>query len=382
MTDTTTLDTLLDQAWSRAYADTTESRDLALAVLDQAPAGSEAAAWAQWLLALAEVHSYNAPSARARLHPARETFIKLGDARGQAMCAELDAAMALQIGDPIRASLIHRALDGARGANYKAIDRFYAHQQRGCFARSLGQWDLALKHLDTAWETAELSGNAAAVALVRAQMGSLLLEYGRLDDAQTHCQAALALAQEVGARGVVTSTAASLIVIHDALGEYEASRAQAQFLLDHPHSQVPGSLARVAVPLALSYFRAGEADRAEAWLEAGSTVTPGDGDNAVFWAWLSARCLIQRGEARLAADLAERTLTAREGRSLPFHWALLLDTAAAAHEQLGHALQSLQHREAAKRLAAHFDAVPSGASRSGLATTAALLRDARHSVPA
>ncbi len=367
----------LQGAWTLAFVDTPESRRLARIALDGADLSTESAAWARWLLALADVKSLNAPSARAFLHPAREWFVKHESARGQAMCAELDAAIAMQTGDAIRASLIHRALDGASKQDMRALDRFYSHLQRGSFARSLGQWDVAARHFDAAWETAEISGNAGAVAVVRNLIGALQLEYGNLEDAETQCEASLAIARELGAADAVGAASANLIVIRDALGDFEGSRALAKAMLEGPQAQVPGSLGRVALPLALTYIRSGEFDRAEAWLEVTSgSASAGDGDGAVFWAWMTARCLIQRKQHAMAVDVAERTYAARKHRALPFHIGQLLETLAAAHEHQGNALKSLQCREEARRLTLGTY----GDAATGL--TGALQPDGRRSVPA
>jgi hypothetical protein len=378
MSEQKTPEQALQEAWSRAFIDTAGSRRLARQALEACDPASETAAWSRWLLALADVNTFNAPSARAFLYAARDWFVKHESARGQALCAELDAAMALQSGDAIRASLIHRALDGAGKQDMRAVDRFFSHYQRASFARSLGQWDLALRHLDAAWETAEISGNAGAVAVVRNQIGGMKLEYGHLDDAETQCEASLAMARELQSHEAVIAASINLIVIRDALGDFDGSRALAKALLDGPNDQVPGALARSALPLALTYVRAGEFDRADAWLEVSAGATAGDGETAVFWAWLTARCLIQRNEHAMAIDLCERVYAARKHRSLPFHLSQLLETLATAHGHLGHTLKSLQCREQVKRLS--LGTYAADAAEEGLLSLSAdPLSGARHS---
>lgn len=368
---------LLSQAWEHSFTDPARARQVAQRALDAAERGSTDAAWAFWLLALAEVQSLNAPSARARLHPARALFVQQGNGRGQALCAELDAAMALQIGDPIRASLIHRAIDIAPDPGFKAIDRFFGRQQRGQFARLLGQWSPALGHFAAARDAAQASGNDGALATALAQLGSLQLELGQLDDALASSEAALSLGRHCGARDAITTAVGSLIVIHDALGRPEASREIAGFAVEQPQLQSPGALARLAVPLALAHYRAGDIDRAEAWLEGGSTASPADGDTAVFWAWLSVRCLLQRGEHRYARDLAERTLMHRRDKSTPFHVVELLHAAAEACDAIGREDAARVHRDDARRLE---DASPS--VRRVVSAATGCLSDDRRSVPA
>jgi tetratricopeptide (TPR) repeat protein len=368
---------LLSQAWDQIHTDSVRATAAAQRALDAAGRGSEDAAWAFWLLALAEVQSSNAPAARARLHPARTLFVQHGCRRGQALCAELDAAMALQMGDPMRASLIHRAIDQAADPGFKAIDRFYSRLQRGLFARLLGQWGPALSHFASASEASRASGNEGAMATALAQLGSLQLEMGRLDDALSQGEAALSLARHCGARAAITTAVGSLIVVHDAQGRYEASRELATFALEHPQLQSPGALARLSVPLALSYFRAGDVDRAEAWLEGGSTAYAMEGDNAVFWAWLTVRCVMHRGEHRYARELAERTLLSRKDKAPAFHVVELLHAAADACDAVRRHDAAEAHRQEARRLEESTGLQP----RRTVTSTAGFLSDDRHSVP-
>ena len=369
---------LLSQAWAFSFADPSRARILGQQALDAAVRGSEDAAWAYWLLALCEVHALNAPLARARLHPARGLFVEHGSARGQAMCAELDAAMALQIGDPIRASLIHRAIDRAADPGFKAIDRFFGRHQRGVFARMLGQCNEALSQFLAAREAARASLNDGALATAMAQLASLQLELGQLDEALASGEAALSLARHCGARSAITTAIGSLIVIHDAQGRPEAARELATFATDHPQLQSPGAIARLAVPLALTLYRAGEIDRAEAWLEGGSTASTTDGDTTVFWAWVSVRCLLGRREHAYARDLAERTLLSRRQHSTPFHLIELLHAASEACAALGRNDAARAHLHDARQL----EAAAGLASRAPVSAAAAYLCGDRHSVPA
>lgn len=369
---------LLAQAWSWSFADPARAKLLGQQALDAADRGSEDAAWACWLLALAEVRAMNAPLARARLHPARALFIQHRCARGQAMCAELDAAMALQIGDPIRASLIHRAIDRAPDPGFKAFDRFLSRHQRGVFARMLGQWNEALSQFLAAREAAQASRNDGVIATALAQLGSLQLELGQLDDSMSNSEAALSLARHCGARDAITTALGTLIVIHDAQGRPAAASELASFAVEHPQLQAPGALGRLAVPLALAYLRAGDTERAEAWLEGGSTATSAEGDSAVFWAWVTSRCLQQRGEHAYARDLAERTLLSRREHSTPFHLIALLHAAADACTALGRHDAARAHQHSAKELEASVGLAP----RETLSPAAGYLSDDRHSVPA
>ena len=132
-----------------------------------------------------------------------------------------------------------------------------------------------------------------------------------------HDTTALALAEQTlaqararGARHAVTDAAAHLILLHHTAGRPEQALAMARYLTDHPQEQLPGALASVALHLALAFLDNGDIDRAESWLW-GDETTPAPHHEARdlhFWAWLCARCLIARGDANAARELAERTL--------------------------------------------------------------------------
>jgi tetratricopeptide (TPR) repeat protein len=369
---------LLAQAWDHSHADPARAKLVAQMALDAAERGSEQAAWAFWLLALAEVQAMNAPLARARLHPARGLFVEHGSKRGQALCAELEAALALQVSDPMRASLTHRAIDMAPDPGFQAIDRFYAQLQRGLLARMLAQWRAAAAHFASARDAAQASRNDGALATALAQLGRAQLELGQVDEAGASAEAALSLARHCGARSAMTSAAGSLIVVHDALGRHAEALKLATESLEDPQRQAAGGLGRLSVMIALAHLRVGEIDRADAWLEGGSSVSAIDGDNAVFWAWVLVRSLLQRGESRYARDLAERTLLSRREKAPPFHLVELLHATADACAAIGREDVAQVHRDDARCLEETLGL----RRRRELSPAAGYLPDGRHCVPA
>jgi diguanylate cyclase (GGDEF)-like protein len=336
-------------AWELAVHDVPAARAEAQKALEGVDAGSEAAAWAFWLLALADVHTGAIQSARARLQPARLLFVQHDSGRGQALCDELEALFALHAGDGERAREIHEAIDAAEDPGYLPFDRFLAHSARATTARLLGEHEWALTHFHDALEAAEECGNAGAHAVALANLGGMHLELFDLEDARIYSEKALNAARATGARSIVTSAAANLIVIHHAAGRTAQAIEAAEFLTENPQLQLPGALASAALPIALAHFAKDDIDRAEAWLEGGSTsATPGDA--TAFWAWLSARCLMRRGEHALARDLAERTLKACSSRELPYHQMKLMQAASETCEVLGDLGAALRNARQAQTL--------------------------------
>lgn len=374
----TDVEALLAQAWEHSHADPARAKLIAQMALDAAGRGTEQAAWAFWLLALAEVHAMNAPLARARLHPARALFVEHGSKRGQALCAELEAALALQVSDPMRASLTHRAIDMAPDPGFQAIDRYYAHLQRGLLSRMLAQWRAAVAQFAKARDAAQAARNDGALATAMAQLGRAQLEIGQLDEAWSSSETAWNVGRHCGARSAVITAAGSLITVHDALGRHGEALALATASLEDPQLQAAGGLARLSVMVALAHLRVGDLDRADAWLEGGSSSSTIDGDNAVFWAWAMVRSLLRRGECRYARDLAERTLLSRREKAPPLHLVELLHAAADACKAIGREDVAQVHRDDARRLEQTLALRP----RREVSPAAAYLSDDRRCAPA
>jgi tetratricopeptide (TPR) repeat protein len=322
-------------AWESCLLDAPLARAQAELALQRVQAGSENAAWAFWLQAWAEARLVSLAAARARLQPARLLFAQHESPRGELMCDELEAMLALYGGEHDRAHQLVQAIDSQPIIEGEAFDRFFAHSLRGALSRQGAQEASALPHLVAALDAARHSHNAGVRATALFQLAACEFELHRLEAALAHADAALDEARRCGARQVVTSAAGLLIVIHHAAGRTAQALDMAEFLVDHPQLQAPAALRRAAVPIALAYLAEGDLDRAEAWLEGGSLQHPVDGDNTLFWAWLSARCLLQRGEPRLARDLVTRTLATLGGPVAPYHPMWLARAARDACSALG-----------------------------------------------
>lgn len=356
MTDQRAQPEALAKAWASAFGGVAGGREQAQKALEAAPAGSLDAAWAFWLLALADARTGATDAARARLQPTRLLFVQQDCARGQAMCDELEALLCLQAGAVVRARAIHDGIDGADDPGYLPLDRYLAHDTRGRAARAADDPEWALTHFHEALTAAEESGVAGAHAAALDRLGAMHLALFDLEDARLHCEQALNIARAAGVRGVVTSAAANLIVIHHAAARPAQALEMASFLLDHPTLQAPGAVSGAAVALALAFYANGDLERAETWLEGGTPGTGTDAPTAIdaegtaFWAWLNTRCLLQRAEPTLARDLAVRTLAVQTRQGLPYHEMKLRQAAADACEAVGDFPAALYHLRQAQAL--------------------------------
>ena len=175
-------------------------------------------------------------------------------------------------------------------------------------------------------------------------LGGYHQELHNLEDARQLCEQALRLAREAGAKPMVATSAANLIVIHHAAGEAAQARAMAAFMLEHPEEMMPNAREQHALFLALGHLSAGEIEAAEAYLSCSEVGNRADGDSMTCWAWLKARCLLARGDAAGARAIAEQALQERERRRLRDRDHDLMElhrVAADACEALGDAVAAL-----------------------------------------
>ena len=338
----------LVNAWQAVCLEGPQARRLAQQALDSAPTGGTAAAWSFWLMAWAEARMLDLSTARGRLQTARMLFVQHEHDRGLAMCDEMEAALALHAGNARRAREIQQALDRPSEPKGSPLEAFVCSSLRALTARRLGEWDEAVSPALAAHEAAVSSGNLAAQATAACLRGAIAFDRFDLPAATQLTQSALELARASGARHLVTAAAGQLLVIHHAAGRASDAQDMAHFLIENPELQTPAALTRVAVPIALACHADGDLERAEAWLESGSSVHPVDGDNTSFWAWLSVRCLLQRKEPALARGLAERSLQAVSAFEPPYHPFQLARAAADACLALGDAPAAQQHEERAR----------------------------------
>lgn len=338
------------RAWELSYLDPLAARDIGRRL---AAAGGSTAVHGWLHVALAEVRIGDAVVALDALDLARAAFAATGDASGMALCDEVQAIALRRAGDPAGSARLQVAIDerGTLGAD--PMSRFIAHNSRAITAKQLGHVDESLHHFYAAGEAANATGWAGPRITALGNLGGYHQELHNLEDARQLCEQALRLAREAGARPMIATSAANLIVIHHAAGEPEQARAMAEFMLRNPGELMPNAREQHALYLALGHLSVGEIDAAENYLSSSEVGNRADGDSMTCWAWLKARCRLARGDAAGAHHVAEHALQERQRRQLrdrDYDLMELHRVAADACEALGDAAAALDRLRQAHSL--------------------------------
>lgn len=347
---------LLARAWELSYLDPQAARDIG----HQLAAGNSGLPRAEgWLhVALAEVRLAGSAIAQHALECARQGYLAadtdpVAQARGLALCDEIEAIERRRRGDYAGSAALQADLDLRQGFERDAMHAFIGHNSRAITNKLLGQPDSALRHFYAASDAAQRTGWAGPRVTALANLGGYQHDLYNLEDACRLSEQALAAAREAGATQATVTTAANLVVIYHAAGDMRQARAMTQFLLDHRDSWPPATLWRYAVPLALGHLAAGEIDAALIYMESGPAGTAADGDGMTGWAWVMARCLLARNDPRGARDVAESTLKHRQHLRLsdqPYDLMELHRALADACEQSGDVVAALRYLRQAHTL--------------------------------
>lgn len=341
----------LAAAWRLAYLDPPRARAAAQAALGLAAADSVEAGWAHWHIGLADVRTAGDHDIAASNARACRLFEQHGIARGLLLCNEVEAIRLRRLGDLQGALALHIRADSAQRVEPPPFDRYLAHNSRAITNKLLGQSDIALSNFYAALEAAQQSGDDALIINALANLGGFHQDLFNLEDARELSEQALTTARKLGAKPVVTVAGANLLMLYFALGQPAKALEMARFLESHPDEQLPDALARVSLPLALAYLANGDIQSAETWLSQGATAAVSDGDGVVFWAWLSTRTRLARGDAAAARQVAETVLVPRAGSTaLPYESMELLRAAADACQALGDPTAALAYTQQAHSL--------------------------------
>ncbi len=329
------------RAWELSYLDPIAAREIGRELV----AEGGAAAGAGWLqVALAEVRVGDAAVALDALGQARSACIAANDAPGLTLCDEVQAILLRRTGDPEGSARLHAAIDARDSGGATPMQRFIGHNSRAITAKVLGRVDEALQQFYAASDAAQATGWTGPRITALGNLGGYQQELYNLEDARQLSEQALRLAREAGARPMVATAAANLIIIHHAAGDPAQARAMAEFLLTHPEELLPRALEQHALPLALAHLSTGDIEAAERHLRQAPAAQFGDLDDLSFRAWLQARCLLARGAAAAAREVAERTLAERargRQREQSYNLMELHRVAADACEALGDAVAAL-----------------------------------------
>ena len=264
-------------------------------------------------MAFGEVRVGGADAAQRATETARALFAGAGDARGLALCDEVRAIGLRRQGQHEASARLQAAVDARGGFEPSAMHRFLAHNSRAVTCKQLRRIDDALHHFYAALDAATATGWPGPRLTAQCNLGGYHHDLHNLDDARLLSAEAFDEACRVGAGQIIAVAGNNLILTCHFLGQHRAARDAAEAVYAWAH-QIPGDLLRRHAPgLALAHFGVGEFEAAQAHLDRGAVAAVGDGDGQQLWAWLQARCLLQRGEAGAARALAERTLRHRSG---------------------------------------------------------------------
>jgi diguanylate cyclase (GGDEF)-like protein len=332
---------LLDQAWELSYLRPLAARDIGLRL---AAAGGPLAAMGWLHVALAEVRVGDAAIASDALRRARQGFNAANDALGLAWCDEVHSIELRRAGDYAGSARVQAHSDARGAAGLGPMYEFVSHNTRAITAKLQGRNDDALRHFYAASDAAARTGWAGPRIIALCNLGGFHLALYNLEDARRLSEDALTAAREAEVAQAVVTAATNLINIYHAEGDMRQARSMVDFLVTHDNDLVPRMLHRYALSLALGHLGVGEIDAALEHLEAGAVAAVSDGDGQTMWTWLKSRCLLARGDAAAAREVAEQTLQQRRLRQLqdqPFETMQLHLALADACEAVGDAAAAL-----------------------------------------
>ncbi len=332
---------LLDQAWELSYLRPLAARDIGLRL---AATGGPLAAMGWLQVALAEVRVGDAAIASDALRRARQGFNAANDALGLAWCDEVHSIELRRAGDYAGSARVQAHSDARGTAGLGPMYEFVCHNTRAITAKLQGRNDDALRHFYAASDAAARTGWAGPRIIALCNLGGFHLALYNLEDARRLSEQALSAAREAEVAQAVVTAATNLINIYHAEGDMRQARSMVDFLVTHDNDLVPRMLHRHALSLALGHLGVGEIDAALGHLEAGAVAAVSDGDGQTMWAWLEARCLLARGDAAAAREVAEQTLQQRRLEQLqdqPFETMQLHLALADACEAVGDAAAAL-----------------------------------------
>lgn len=346
---------LVEQAWQQCYLDPRRALALGRRVIELAAAdasvGDAVLAYGWLHVALAEVRVGDPAVAQSALAQARPLFAVAAQARGSALCDEVQAILLRRDGDYAGSLRLHDDVDARTGIAWTHHDRFIGHNSRAITHKLLGQTDSALHHFYAALDAARATGWSGAVVAALGNLGGYHHDLYNLEDARALCEQALQAGRAVGARPSIMTAAANLIMIYHATGQTVQVQAMVDFLHQHADELLPDALHRFPLPLALAALDRGDIDVAQSYLDQGAVSGVADGDALVAWAWLQARCALAHGDAGRARTVVENTLAHRAASRIsdqPYDLMELHRAGADACERLGELACALDYTRRAQ----------------------------------
>jgi diguanylate cyclase (GGDEF)-like protein len=341
---------MVTRAMELCYLDPLASREIGRSLVDL---GGPWAAQGWLQVALAEVRVGDSTLALDALRRARAGFSATADKRGAALCDEVQAIALRRSGDYEGSARLQAVLDMRSDVVRDPMHEYISLNSRAITTKLVGDCDKALRLFYAALDAASRTGWIGPRITALSNLGGYHQDLFNLEDARSLSEQALSMAREAGARQAIVTTAITLIIVYHAIGEMQQSRAMAEFLITNNDSLGLGDIHRLSLPLALAHLAVGEIDEALRKLEPGTSGALSDDDGMTFWAWMKCRCLLAKGDAAAARDVAERTLRMRRQRALvdqPYDTMALLRALADACETAGDPTAALAYlREAHTR---------------------------------
>jgi diguanylate cyclase (GGDEF)-like protein len=338
-------DPRLQQLWALCYLDPIASLPLAKEV---AAAAGPVSTWGWWHVALAELRAGDAGLAEAALARTRADAAAAPEGQAKrylaAYCDELRAMALRRGGDYAGSARVQADIDARQDFERDPMYRFIAHNSRSITHQLLAQHDEGLRHNYACSVAAKELDHPGPRIVALTNLGGYHQTLFSLDDAIRLSEEALRLARQHKVPQAVGVSAMNLIAAHHAAGHAQAARDMVEFLVTHTDELVPELLTQSSLKLAMGHLSVGEIDQAMVYLERGARNVLGDGDGLASWAWLTARCLLARGDAESAREVLQDTAKLRQETSVkdsPYDQMEIYRAQADACEQLGDAPAAL-----------------------------------------
>ncbi len=350
-----TLAERLEQARFLSYQDPLQSLKLARDACRAAEAAGDQnlAAWAGWLVALAEMRIGDPQVGEAALLEARGRFVALDDARGQRLCDEVRAIGLRRLGQLSACRSLLEEIDRRGVLPADDFDAFLAHNSRALTLKALGLTDLTLTHFYAAQDAADRLRWPGPRVVAAANLGGFHLDLHNLDDALSISRRAQQAALSAGMAPTIGTATVNLIAISYALGQRREARALTDFLIANENRLLPGALRGYAPYVALGYLAGGDLTRAQAWLDQARELPRVAGAADELRAWVQARTWLEQGDAAAACRTVEGALASqdpRRGGSPPYDRLELLRAAADAFERHGDLSRAMAYLRRAQQV--------------------------------
>jgi signal transduction histidine kinase/CheY-like chemotaxis protein len=264
--------------------------------------------WVPWLAVLrAQRHHFGGEDELrdAQLAQAEIGFQGLDDAAGLATCRSLDAARLGRAGRWHEAIALLDQNNALPRTLRNPFERYLSIGRRRQAYWYLESYDEALRDSLRLVEAARDLQAPAQEATALTLLGGLEADLFNLEDAQRHCEQALALAQTLPSTNGYDSGVArrNLAYTLDALGRHDEALALIEGLASE--IEAPALTENDSLLYATVLLHAGQPDRAQAWLDRSIAARADARGDANAWTATQAELWLTSGDAERARALCE-----------------------------------------------------------------------------